>query len=199
MSYIYIYTHTHIFKIYCMFYPNIYQTAKLTGHKRPSYLLLGSKMAPSHHHCTCTLPAKPALASHDTSATTVVCMCFHAIKGSGHSNLPELLHDAYISPSCVGAPFLFCILHAQDPTIQMQDTKLLSFFSFGSYIIWNSLPLDLRHCSTFLPFQTNFKPSSFCNTCTQLKLRPMSFSSSLCVVSRMKVCIEPPPPPPLAI
>ena len=130
----------YILKIYCMitFTLIFIKLQSLTVHKRPSYLLLGSKMAPSHHHCTCTLPAKPALASHDTSATTVVCMCFHAIKDSGHSNLPELLHDVYISPSCVGAPFLFCILHAQDPTIQTQDTKLLSFFSFGSYIIWNS-------------------------------------------------------------
>ena len=69
-------------------------------------------------------------------------LCFHSINGSDPSCLSQLLH--VYTPSHTLC-FSSDSLHTQDSTIQTRNTWLY----FGSYT-WNSLPLDLRHCSTLM-------------------------------------------------
>ena len=84
-------------------------------------------------------------------------MCFSAINGSGPAYLSELLH--VYTPS---RP-----LRSSSDTrmleIQQYKSKTHSFRTFpcfGPYI-WNSLPQDLRHCSTLSSFKAKLKTFLF--------------------------------------
>ena len=50
--------------------------------------------------------------------------------------------------------------HAQNPTIQTQPHGFRTFTYFGPYV-WNSLPQDIRQCSTLTSFKTNLKTFLF--------------------------------------
>ena len=87
----------------------------------------------------------------------VACMCFSAINGSGPTYLSELLH--VYTPSRT--------LHSSSDTrmlkIQQYKRKTHGFRTFSCFgpHIWNSLPQDLRHCSTLLSFKAKLKTSAF--------------------------------------
>ena len=76
-------------------------------------------MAPRHHHSTALLKKLHWLPISECIKYKVACMCFHAINGSGPTYLSELLH---ISTLCLACFTLLGFPHAQNPTIQMQDS-----------------------------------------------------------------------------
>ena len=85
------------------------------------------------------------------------CMCFSAINGSGPAYLSELLH--VYTPSCT--------LRSSSDThmleIQQYKCKAHGFHTFSCFgpHIWNSLPQDLRHCSTLSSFKAKLKTFLF--------------------------------------
>ena len=87
----------------------------------------------------------------------VACMCFSAINGSGPAYLSELLH--VYTPSCT--------LRSSSDTrileIQQYKRKTHGFLTFSCFgpRIWNSLPQDLRHCSTLSSFKAKLKTILF--------------------------------------
>ena len=87
----------------------------------------------------------------------VACMCFSAINGSGPAYLSELLH--MYSPSRT--------LRSSSDTrmlkIQQYKRKTHGFRTFSCFgpRIWNSLPQDLRHCSTLSYFKAKLKTFLF--------------------------------------
>ena len=87
----------------------------------------------------------------------VACMCFSAINGSGPAYLSELLH--VYTPSHT--------LRSSSDTrmleIQQYKCKTHSFRTFSCFEphIWNSLPQDLRHCSTLSSFKAKLKTFLF--------------------------------------
>ena len=101
-------------------------------------------LAPHHHHSTSLLEKLHWLPISERIKYKVACMCFSAINGSGPAYLSELLHVC--TPSRT--------LHSSSDTrmLEIQQYKckthgFCTFSCFGPYI-WNSLPQDLRHCST---------------------------------------------------
>ena len=59
------------------------------------------------------------------------------------------------------ASLFFRFLHAQNPAIQTQDSRLWRFsLCFGPYV-GNSLPQDIRQCSTLPSFKTKLKTFLF--------------------------------------
>ena len=84
-------------------------------------------------------------------------MCFSAIGGSGPAYLSELLH--------VYTPFRTLRSSSDTRMLEIQKYKrkthgFRTFFCFGPHI-WNSLPQDLRHCSTLSPFKAKLKTFLF--------------------------------------
>ena len=86
----------------------------------------------------------------------VACMCFSAINGSGPAYLSELLH--------VYTPSRTLRSSSDTGMLEIQQYKrkthgFRTFSCFGPHI-WNSLPQDLRHCSTlsFFSSQTENLP-----------------------------------------
>ena len=92
-----------------------------------------------------------------TRAPVWVCMCFGAINGSGPSYHSELLH--VYTPSRT--------LRSSSDThmleIQQYKRKTHGFGTFSCFgpHIWNSLPQDLRHCSTLSSFKAKLKTILF--------------------------------------
>ena len=87
----------------------------------------------------------------------VACMCFSAVNGSGPAYLPELLH-AY-------TPSLTLRFSSDTRMLKIQQYKhkthgFRAFSCFGPHI-WNSLPQDLRHCSTLSSFKAKLKTFLF--------------------------------------
>ena len=100
-------------------------------------------LAPSHHHSTPLLEKLQWLPISERIKYKVACVCFSAISGSGPAYLSGLLH-----------------VYTPSRTLRSSDTRMLEiqqykrkthgfriFSCFGPHI-WNSLPQDLRHCST---------------------------------------------------
>ena len=87
----------------------------------------------------------------------VACMCFSAINSSGPANISELLH--IYTPSRT--------LRSSSDTrmleIQKYKRKIHGFRTFSCFgpHIWNSLPQDLRHCSTLSSFKAKLKTFLF--------------------------------------
>ena len=87
----------------------------------------------------------------------VACMCFSAINGSGPAYLSELLH--------VYTPSRTLCSSSDTRMLEIQQYKckihgFRTFSCFGPHI-WNSLPQDLRHCSTLSSFKAKLKTFLF--------------------------------------
>ena len=87
----------------------------------------------------------------------VACMCFSAINGCGPAYLSELLH--------VYTPSRTLRSSSDTRMLEIQQCKrkthgFRTFSCFGPHI-WNSLPQDLRHCSTLSSFKAKLKTFLF--------------------------------------
>ena len=97
--------------------------------------------------CSLGIPSTPLLEKlhwHPISERIkykAACMCFSAINGSGLAYLSELLH-------------------VYTPSRALRSRGFRTFSCFGPHI-WNSLPQDLRHCSTLSSFKTKLKTFLF--------------------------------------
>ena len=114
-------------------------------------------LAPRHHHSTSLLEKLHWLPILERVMYKVTCMCFSAISDSGPANLSELLH--VYTPSHT--------LRSSSDTrmleIQQHKCKTHGFCTFSCFEphIWNSLPQDLRHCSTLSSFKSKLKTFLF--------------------------------------
>ena len=110
-----------------------------------------------HHHSIPLLEKLHWLPISERIKYKVACVCFSAISGSGPAYLSELLH--------VYTPFR--TLRSSSDTrmleIQQYKRKIHDFRTsscFGPHI-WNSIPKDLRHCSTLSSFKAKLKTFLF--------------------------------------
>ena len=112
---------------------------------------------PRHQHSTPLLEKLHWLPISEHIKYKVACMCFSAINGSGPVYLSELLHDYTLSRTLCSSSNT-CILK-----IQQYKCKSHGFRAFSCFEphIWNSLPQDLRHCSTLSSFKTKLKTVLF--------------------------------------
>ena len=85
----------------------------------------------------------------------VACICFNAINGSGPAYLSELLH---VYTHTLHSSSDTCILKIQQYKCWTQI--FCTFSCFGPHM-WNSLPQDLRHCSTHSSFKAKLKTILF--------------------------------------
>ena len=87
----------------------------------------------------------------------VACMCFSDINGSGPAYLSELLHV------CTPSRTLRSSSDTRMLEIQQYKRKTHGFRTFSCFgpHIWNSLPQDLRHCSTLSSFKAKLKTFLF--------------------------------------
>ena len=84
----------------------------------------------------------------------VACMCF---SGSGSAYLSELLH-VYTPSRTLRSSSVTRMLKIQQYKRKTQGFR--TFSCFGPHI-WNSLPQDLRHCSTFSSSKAKLKTLLF--------------------------------------
>ena len=141
--------------------------------------------APRHHHSTPLLEKLHWLPIPESIKYKVACMCFTAINGSGPVYLPELLH--VYTPSRT--------LRSSSDTrmlkIQLYKRKthgFRTFSCFGPHIkFWNSLPQDLRHCSTLSSFKAKLKTFLFSQ---YFFLIPTNISIQFLLLSFMCVCVR---------
>ena len=141
-------------------------------------------LAPRHHHSTPLLEKLHWLPISERIKYKVVCMCFSAINGSGPAYLSELLH--------VYTPSRTLRSSSDTRMLEIQKYKgkthgFRTFSCFGPHI-WNSLPQDLRHCSTLSSFKAKLKTSShsisiLTNASTQFLLQSMCVCVCVCVCS----------------
>ena len=87
----------------------------------------------------------------------VACMCFSALNGSG---------PAYTSLNCCMSTLHlvhYALLLTRMLEIQQYKRKSHGFCTFSCFgpHIWNSLPQDLRHCSTLSSFKAKLKTFLF--------------------------------------
>ena len=90
-------------------------------------------------------------------AYTLSPLCFHAINGSGPTYLFELLH--------IYTPSRTLCSSSDSRMLKIQQYKrkthgIRTFTYFGPYV-WNSLPQDIRQCSTLTSFKTNLQTFLF--------------------------------------
>ena len=110
-----------------------------------------------HQHSTPLLEKLHWLSISERIKYKVACTYFSAINGSGLAYLSELLH--VYTPSHT--------LHSSSDThvleIQQYKCKTHGFCTFSCFgpHIWNSLPQDLRHCSTLSSFKAKLKTFLF--------------------------------------
>ena len=113
-------------------------------------------LAPCQHHSTPLLEKLHWLPISEHIKHEVTWMCFSAINGSGPAYLSELLH-AY-TPSRTLRSFSDTLM------LEIQQYKCITHgfhtSCFGPHI-WNSLPQDLRHCSTQSSFKAKLKTFLF--------------------------------------
>ena len=100
--------------------------------------------APHHHHSTPLLEKLHWLPISECIKYKVACMCFIAINGSGPAYLSELLH-VYTPSRTLRASSDTRMLKIQQ--YKRKTHEFLTFSCSGPHI-WDSLPQDLRHCST---------------------------------------------------
>ena len=105
-------------------------------------------LAPRHHHSTPLLEKLHWLPISESIKYKVACMCFSAINGSGSAYLSELLH--VYTPSCT----------QRSSSARRKTHGFGTSSCFGPHI-WNSLPQDLRHCSTLSSFEAKLKTFLF--------------------------------------
>ena len=112
---------------------------------------------PRHHHSTTLLEKPYWLPISERIKYKVACMCFSTISGSGPAYLSELLH--------VYTPSRTLRSSSDTRMLEIQQYKrkthgFRTFSCFGPHI-WNSLPQDLRHCSTLSSFKVKLKTFFF--------------------------------------
>ena len=112
-------------------------------------VLLGHR----HHHSTPLLEKLHWLPIRECVKYKVACMCFNAIDDSGPAYLSELLH--VYTPSRTLRSFS----DTRMLKIHRYKRKTRGFGTFSCFVhhIWNSLPQDLRHCSTLSSFKARLK------------------------------------------
>ena len=114
-------------------------------------------LAPRHHHSTPLLEKLHWLPISERTKYKVACMCFSAINGSCPAYLSQLVH--VYTPSCtLRSSSVTRMLKIQQYKRKTQGFR--TFSCFGPHI-WNSLPQDLRHCSTFSSFKAKLKTLLF--------------------------------------
>ena len=153
--------------------PLILQCFSVYVHKRPTYstvfLRVCSPKAPIFYSVSTCMFTKGAHIlqcfnvyvhkgrTYFTVFLRVCSQCFSAIIGSGPAYFSELLH--------VYTPYR--TLRSSSDTrmleIQQYERKTHGFrtFSYFGPHIWNSLPQDLRHCSTLSSFKAKLKTFLF--------------------------------------
>ena len=114
-------------------------------------------MAPRHHHSTPLLEKLHWLPISERIKYKVACMCFSAINGSCPAYLSELLH--------VYTPSRTLRFSSDTRMLEIQQYKrkthgFRTISCFGPHIL-NSLPQDLRHCSTPSSFKAKLKTFLF--------------------------------------
>ena len=114
-------------------------------------------LAPHHHHSTLLLEKLHWFPISERIKYNVVCMCFSAINGSGLAYISELLH-VYTLSRTLSSSSDTCMLEIQQYTRKTHGFH--TFSCFGLHI-WNSLPQDLRHCSTLSSFKAKLKTCLF--------------------------------------
>ena len=114
-------------------------------------------LALRHHHSIRLLEKQHWLLISEGIKYKIACMCFSAVNGSGPVYLSELLH--VYTPSRT--------LRSSSDThmlkIQQYEHKSYGFRAFSCFgpHIWNSVPQDLRHCSTLLCSEAKLKAFLF--------------------------------------
>ena len=114
-------------------------------------------LAPRHHHSTPFLEKLHWLPISEHIKYKVACMCFSAINGSGPAYLSELLH-IYTPSRTLRSSSDTNMLEIQQYKCKTHGFR--TFSCFGPHI-WNSLPQDLRHCSTLSSFKAKLKTFLF--------------------------------------
>ena len=114
-------------------------------------------LVPHHNHSTPLLEKLHWFPISEHIIYKVACVCFIAMNGSGPAYLSELLHVYTLSHT----------LRSSSDTriLKIQQYKRKSH-GFGAFSclgphIWNSLPQDLRHCSTLSSFKAKLKTFLF--------------------------------------
>ena len=142
-------------------------------------------MAPRHHHSTPLLEKLHWLPISERIKYKVACMCFSAINGSGRAYLSELLH--------VYTPSRTLRSSSDTRTLKIQQYKRKTHgfrtFSRSGPHIWNSLPQDLRHCSTLSSFKANGEPSSSRSIFIPNNISTQFLLQSVCVCMCVCVCV----------
>ena len=123
----------------------------------PAYFILNLGQVYSVYHHS-TSPGKTALASHFKRIKyKVACVCFNAMHGSGPAYLSELLH-VYTQSRTIRSSSDTHMLKIQQ--YRRKSHGFRAFSCFGPHI-WDSLPQDLRHCSTLSSFKAKLKTFLF--------------------------------------
>ena len=143
-------------------------------------------LAPRHQHSTPFLEKLHWLPISERIKYKVACMCFSAINGSGPTYLSELLH--FYTPSRT----LRSSSDIRMLKIQQYKRKSHGFRAFSCFgpHIWNSLPQDLRHCSTLSSFKAKLKTTLLTVFPHQLMSIP-NFCYSHCVCVCARACVFP--------
>ena len=115
-------------------------------------------------------------------------MCFNAINGSGPAYLSELLH-VYTPSRTLRSSSDTRMLEIQQYKRKTHGFRTFSYF--GPYI-WNSLPQDLRHCSTFLSFKAKLKTYLFSQYFWSQLISAPSFCycHCACVCACVRACVR---------
>ena len=110
-------------------------------------------LAPRHQHSTPLLEKLHFVLISERIKYKVACMYFNAINGSGPVYLPEMLH-VYISSRALR--FFSDTRMLKIKQYKLKTHVFHTFSCFGPHI-WNSLPQNLRHCSTLSSFKDKLK------------------------------------------
>ena len=114
-------------------------------------------LAPRHQHSTHLLEKLHWLPTSEHIKYKVTCMCFNDINGSGPAYLSEVLH-VYILSHTLPSSSDTCILKLQQ--YKWKTHGFRTFSGLGPHI-WNSIPQDLRPCSTLSSFKAKLKTFLF--------------------------------------
>ena len=159
----------------CMFTkgPHILQCFYVYVHKWPTYITVFLRVCSQKAHIfysvsTCMFTKGPHILqcfnvyvhkvrTYFTVFLRVCSQCFSAITGSGPAYFSELLH--------VYTPYRTLRSSSDTRMLEIQQYKrkthgFRTFSYFGPHI-WNSLPQDLRHCSTLSSFKAKLKTFLF--------------------------------------
>ena len=140
-----------------------------------------------HHHSTPLMEKLHWFPIWERIKYKVACMCFGAMNGASPAYLSQLLHIYTPSRTLRSS-------HTRMLKIQQYKRKRHGFRAFSCFgpHIWNSLPQDLRHCSTLSSFKAKLKtwPSSSHSISTPTNINTQFLLQSLCVCVCVCVCVS---------